>query len=72
MKRGCAQLNTPFCSYPVDASAIALYQQFVEVLLAVVSRVQQNGGIAYRLLHVLRGLIVLSRLQAVERVHLFP
>ena len=93
--------------YPIVALTIALDEEFVEVFLSVISGIQQDGGIAYRLLHtyaadvygtarqmvarispangpvhvrraiatrdddgfhVLRGLIVLARLQAVERI----
>ena len=92
---------------PVATFSIALDEEFVEVLLAVIGGIEENGGIAYRLLHahaadiygaarqmvarissangpvhvrrtvaarddnrlhVLRGLIVLARLQALERV----
>ena len=36
---------------PIVPFAIALYQELVVILLAVISRIEQDGGIAYRLLH---------------------
>ena len=37
--------------YPIASLTIALNQEFVIVLLAVISGIEQDGGIAYRLLH---------------------
>jgi len=93
--------------YPVVTFTITLDEEFVKILLAVISRIEQDSRIAYRLLHtsaadihrtacqmvarirpanspvhvrrtvaardndrlhVLRGLIILARLQAVERI----
>ena len=36
---------------PVATFTIALDQQFVEVFLSVICRIEQDSGIAYRLLH---------------------
>lgn len=36
---------------PVAALGRALYQQFIEVLLALVTDVEQNGGVADKLLY---------------------
>ena len=58
LRVGIQQPNLPpvvlwsYCEVqPVATLAVALYQQFVEWLLALVADVQQDDGIAKQLLH---------------------
>ena len=53
---------------PVATFTIALDEEFVEVLLAVIGRVEQDGRIAYRLLHTYAADVYGTARQMVARI----
>ena len=54
--------------HPVVALAIALYQQFVKVLLAIIGRIEQDGCIADGLLYARTSNIYSAARQVVARI----